>query len=112
MTRLYRSAFIVGGAGVIALGLIAQVSSVLTPELARYPLLVTLFGSLGGDLLFLSAVLFGWLSLRKRRRVYTVIAGVSLLGWLIVELTLWGTVFQLSLAGLTVGGSMILLGCL
>ena len=101
---------IVIGLGILALCLTAQISSVLTPSLARYPVLLHGFASGGVLLLMLAAIVSFLTVLRSRRRQLYPLSFTYLCLAAFAQLNVWGQVFQLSLAGLTVGGGLVVLG--
>ena len=88
----------------------AQISSVLTPVLSRFPTLLNTFGDIGILLLAIAAVVSLALSIRNNSRTLYLISLLYLVLAVVSQVTLLGQVFQLSIAGLTVGGSLLILG--
>ena len=89
---------------------VAQQSSQLTPVLAKYPFLMACVASGGLLLLLFAAIVSLFATAKSRRRELYPLAALYLLLIVFVEGNQYGTAFQLSLAGLTVGGSLLVLG--
>jgi len=88
----------------------AQISSVFTPVFAGTPWLLHALSSGGTLILLIAAIVVLAMNLRTSKRIHLILASVYIVCLAIIYLNIWATVFQLSLAGLAVGGSLVLLG--
>ena len=101
---------VLGGLALLALTGTAQFSSLLTPYLAAYPPLLTALGSGGVLLLCLAALACIGCAAYRHSTLWIVAAGTYLaLAGLVRGFPLL-TAFQLLVAGLTVGGGLLVLG--
>ena len=108
--RKRRIVLLLLGASILVLGGVAQISSYLTPTLARYPLLLAFFGDSGMVLLGIAAITCLIAGLYWKRRFFFQAAFLYAILLLIAQVSIWGRILQLGLAGLTVGGGLLLLG--
>jgi hypothetical protein len=89
---------------------LAQSSSLLTPVLAHFPTLLYLL-STGGSTVLALALMWSLLQgLSRHKKLYYGLSLLYLFCLVAVQLNIWARVFQLSLAGLVVGGSLIMIG--
>lgn len=98
------------GLVLLILCLIAQFSSLLTPLINRSEFAILFLGSGGRTLLALFAGLTLIVGFKRRSKDYYTAAIISLIVLGMTYLNLWAEVFQYTLAGLTVGGGLIILG--
>ena len=100
-------------AGIVVLLLTAtlQLSSVFTPLLARNPSLIEAVGSLGLILLSVASAFCLLTGISYRSWRYYVAGALFLIICLLIYYNPWATAFQLAFAGLTIGGSLLSLGC-
>jgi len=104
-------AYIIAGLIVLGLSAVLQMSSNLTPFLSNYPLLLYGMGSAGIVALM---VVGGWAIVygmaHQRASYYALGVGYISLS-LLIYFNSTAFALQLALAGLTIGGSLLSLGC-
>ena len=101
---------IILGLIILSVCTVAQFSSVLTPFLAESSSRLYLF-SFGGLILFcLAALIASYYSLTVHKPKYYFLAILYLLSVVFISQNVYGRAFQFGLAGLTIGGSLLILG--
>ncbi|MEI6477831.1 MAG: hypothetical protein WCO52_02490 [bacterium] len=110
LRRRYRLVCLLIGASIIVLSLIAQWTTTFTPFLSQYPFLLQAMGSIGLFAVAVCTVLYGVLNAYLKRGVYRLLLWLGAIELVLILLTPLGTALQLTLAGLTIGGSLIVLG--
>ena len=101
---------VITGLVVLIGGLVAQASSRLTPYLVRFPTLLYLFGSIGVFLLLIASIVTLYIGLHTSKRQNYFYAFFYLVLVYLTTNTLLGSVFQLSIAALAVGGGLLFNG--
>ena len=110
--RRYRVIYFGSGILTLVTALIAQTTSRFTPFLSNYPAALEIVASAGFYTLIAATLLYIFLFMRLRRTLYAAFVGLMISSLLLIRFTILGEAFQLSLAGLTIGGSLIILGCI
>jgi hypothetical protein len=111
MQRRLAASQLVAGVCIALFSGIAQFSSLPTPYFARYPQVLVLLGSGGVFLLCLAALACIVYACVRHSSTWIVAGGTYLVLAGLARSVPILTVFQLSLAGLTVGGGLVLLAC-
>lgn len=107
--RRWRVLIFMLGMIILLFSVFVQTSSSLNPFLAHYPLALYLLGNAGVDLLWFTFLAYLVMGIRTRYVIYYHLAFFILVTLIITVETLLGEVFQIGLAGLTTGGSLLVL---
>jgi hypothetical protein len=88
---------------------LAQATSRLNPYLEKSPVLLDMMPTLGTTLCLMLFIVSSSLYLFYKRTVYAFISLLSSIGTLFISISIWGEVFQITVAGLLIVITLLLL---